>query len=265
MYDKRLKAYLDKIENNQPINYQVFLSLLPEQLNENIQNLDCATLIKPPRYLLDIQDESILDELRHLCIEPKTRVQATLKGDSHKINTSTSFLLAYHQYSDSIHPDTVLCLSKEIYCLFTNKKRALIVENSELFFTKETLFQKLNEIFDSDWSFENTDIIYGAGNQISNKLNSDFLNRYNNVICFFDYDYGGLKIFKAMKNMLGDKAQFLEPNIKLSPYFVKKPLDTDQFMMTLKTSKELGLISLNKLIATNKCFMEQEAILEFKL
>ena len=141
----------------------------------------------------------------------------------------------------------------------------IIVENSELFFAKEVMLNKLNLIFGLNLSLGNTDLLYGSGNQVTNKLNKEFLSQYVSTLCFFDYDLGGIKIFKALKNMLGEKAKFLEPaSDNLKKYFVKRPEKEELYLKALSNAEELGLMSLHSLLLSETAFMEQEAILAFE-
>jgi len=74
-----------------------------------------------------------------------------------------------------------------------------------------------------------------------------------------------LKIFKALKNMIGDKAKFLQPiSDDLDSFFIKKPKDDSQYLKAIDTAEELGLEKLKEIFLSQKCFMEQEAILAFK-
>ena len=126
------------------------------------------------------------------------------------------------------------------------------------------LLDKMNRAFGLNFSLENTDLLYGSGNQVTNQLNQEFLNRYEAILCFFDYDLGGLKIFKALKNMLGKKAKFLEPNPEnLRNYFIKKPENESQYIKALASAEALQLITLHSLLLSETAFMEQEAILAF--
>ena len=279
MFDKRIAKYLQKIELGEAINYPEFLSLLPEELGEEV--LHSASLRKTPKkniFVVEIVDEGLLEKLKLLTVEPENRVDATLQGDSHRTNTSTSYLLAYHQGTVGIHPDTVICDKEKAYFRFQPKRQLVVVENSELFFARQTLFKQMNRAFSdslacalfsgfsSELSFENSDLVFGAGNQISNQYNRHFVDQYDSVLCFFDYDLGGLKIFKAMKNMLGDKAMFLEPDTnRLDHLFVKQPKNQEQYLKALETAEVLGLKTLHQLLLDKKLFMEQEALLALSL
>ena len=120
----------------------------------------------------------------------------------------------------------------------------------------------MNKAFSLSLSFENTDLVFGAGNQISNKHNYVFINQYDSILCFFDYDFGGLKIYKAMQNMIGSKAKFLEPSSdNLNEFFIKKPKTQEQYKKALETANNLGLKKLHSLFESKKSFMEQEALL----
>lgn len=265
MFDKRISKYLVKIENGEAINFAKFLALLPENLQDEIRNHATVTCHKGGLSIVNISCAEIKAQLAQLTIEPKNRVEATTQGNSHKVTTSTSFLLAYHEKSSSIHPETVIISKTETHCLFKPKTQVLIVENAELFFAKTQLFEQLARIFGLQISLENTDLIYGSGNQVTHKLNKSFLSEYQSVLCFFDYDLGGLKIFKALKNMLGNKVTFLEPTSdNMKQYFKKSPANKSQYLKALAQAKALNLMALHSLLLSETAFMEQEAILAFE-
>lgn len=262
MHDKRIGKYLHSIEQSKAINYSKFLALLPEQLREEVKEKTTIDFLSKSAVIVDISCEQLLEKLRSLAIEPSSRIDATLLGDSHKVNTSTSYLLAYHQSSVDVHPDTIISSNDETHLKFQPQKRLVIVENAELFFARETLFAQMNKAFSLSLSFDNTDLVFGAGNQISNKHNYTFINQYESILCFFDYDLGGLKIYKAMRNMVGSKAKFLEPSSdNLTEFFIKKPKTQEQYTKALETANSLGLSKLHSLFESKKSFMEQEALL----
>lgn len=264
MFDKRILKYFDKIQHGKAFNYNVFLSLLPEDLQEEVRDKALVTFQKKSSAIVELSCENIIERIRQLTIEPKDRVAATLQGDSHKIKTSTSYLFVYHQLSNDVTPDTIVCVKNAAHFKFQPKKHLIIIENSELFFAKDFLLSKMNEAFSMSLSFENTDLVFGSGNQIANSYNQCFLTQYDTVLCFFDYDYGGLQIYKALKNMVGDKAKFLEPTSdNLDNFFIKKPKDDNQYLKTIDIAEELGLEKLKEIFLSQKGFMEQEAILAF--
>ena len=265
MYDKRISKYLVKIVNGDAINFATFLTFLPESLREDVKHNATVKPQKGGLSLVEIPCVQLNEQLKLLTKEPNDRVEATTLGDSHKVNTSTSYLLAYHEKSNLIHPDTIVINKDGINCKFKQKQHVIIVENSELFFAKEVMLNKLNLIFGLNLSLENTDLLYGSGNQVTNKLNKEFLSQYVSTLCFFDYDLGGIKIFKALKNMLGETAKFLEPaSDNLKKYFVKRPEKEVQYLKALSNAEELGLMSLYSLLLSETAFMEQEAILAFE-
>ena len=124
-----------------------------------------------------------------------------------------------------------------------------------------------DRVFGLQLSLQHTDLLYGSGNQVTHKLNKSFLSEYQSVICFFDYDLGGLKIFKALKNMLGNKVTFLEPSSNsdnMKQYFKKSPANKSQYIKALAQAKALNLMTLHSLLLSETAFMEQEAILAFE-
>jgi len=184
MFDKRILKYFEKIQQGKAFNYNVFLSLLPECLLEDVRDSALVSFQKKGSAIVDIPCENLIERIRQLTIEPENRVAATLHGDSHKIKTSTSYLFVYHQLSDDVHPDTIVCVQNAAHFKFQPKKHLVIIENSELFFTKDYLLAKMNEIFLMSLSFENTDLVFGSGNQIANSYNQCFLTQYDTVYVF---------------------------------------------------------------------------------
>lgn len=265
MSNKRLASYLDKIANNTPINYQAFLKVLPEGIREDVQLIANLTFLKGNMYRVQIPCDELLSRLKELTIKPTNRSEASILGDSHKEKTSVSFMLAFHEKCHAIHPETIIITRTSVNIQFTPKKQLLIVENSELFFASDILFTQINKIFDLKLTLNDTDLIYGSGNQITHHLNQQFLAQYDSVICFLDYDLGGLTIFTGLKNMLGNTASFLEPPTKkLDKYFVKMPESSEHYFSALKKAQTLGLMKLHSCLLSQKAFMEQEVILAFK-
>ena len=138
MYDKRIGKYLQNIEQSKAIDYSKFLALLPEKLCEEVKNKATINFLGKGSVIVRISCEQLLEKLRSLTIEPSSRIDATLQGDSHKVNTSTSYLLAYHQSTLDVHPDTIISCKGETHLRFQPKKRLVIIENAELFFARET-------------------------------------------------------------------------------------------------------------------------------
>lgn len=262
MHDKRIAKYLKNIEQSKAIDYSKFLALLPEKLREEVRERASIRFLNKGSVVVEIQSKQLMEKLRSLTIEPSTRVDATMLGNSHRVNTSTSYLLAYHQLSLGVYPDVVINNKDGTNFRFQAKSRLVIIENSELFFARDKLFSQMNKAFSLSLSFENSDLIFGAGNQISNKYNHAFVDQYESILCFFDYDVGGLKIYKAMQNMVGSKAKFLEPcSGNLDEFFLKKPKNQDQYKKALEAAKDLGLSKLYLLFESKRSFMEQEALL----
>ena len=262
MFDRRIKKYLNKLESGEAFNYSAFLSLLPEQLKEAVRGHATVNFIKKDLANVEISCDELQKRLYELTIVPDDRVSATLLGNSHKVKTSTSYLFVYHQECAGVHPDTIVSNEDDVHLCFKPKKQVVIVENSELFFSKNVLFTQMNKAFSLSLSFDNTDLIFGSGNHVSNQYNQKLLNQYDSVLCFFDYDLGGLTIFKAIKNMMGDKASLVEPQLnKLDHFFVKRPNNAEQYKKALNAALELGLKELYKTLLAKNAFMEQEAIL----
>ena len=81
-------------------------------------------------------------------------------------------------------------------------KEALLLENRQLFLNsaKTVAFLQRHSPFIS----ENFDIIFSAGNEISNSLHRGFLSHYQRLYCCFDFDLGGLMTAINLMRLLPD-------------------------------------------------------------
>lgn len=79
---------------------------------------------------------------------------------------------------------------------------ALLLENRQLFLdsAKTLAFLQHHSPFASD----NFDIIFSAGNEISNTLHRAFLAQYQRLYCCFDFDLGGVSTASNLMRLLPD-------------------------------------------------------------
>lgn len=81
-------------------------------------------------------------------------------------------------------------------------KEALLLENRQLFLNSGKTVAFLQR--HSPFSSENFDIIFSAGNEISNSLHQGFLSQYQRLYCCFDFDLGGLMTASNLMRLLPD-------------------------------------------------------------
>ena len=264
----RLAQYLTQIHNGELINYAVFKKTLPKDAQ-----IDHHLIFKPQKQAVgknkykdkvDILDQQRFDQLlKQAGMPAQNRVEAAQKGDSHQVATSYSFLLVYHNHLPDVRPEVVLLHADQLSQTFKPKKQLLIIENEENFFCYQQLLPLLGDFYGQPLDLSHCDIVFGAGNQINKGLNLCFLDQYHSVLCAFDFDFGGLGMFKTLQQRLGKHAAFLMPS-DFSPWldgFKKPPKDPDQWLAAMTLANELGFDALAATFKHTRYFMEQEILL----
>jgi hypothetical protein len=257
-----LQTYLSKIASHIPINYQEFKKKLPANIL-----LDHHLYFKPQKSsnglsLVTVLNQNLFESL--IAAKPKTRKEAADNGDSHQTTTSFSHLLVYHEGLLDDRPDTVLIDDRRIVQVFESKPQLLVIENEENFFCYKSMLPILSSFYGHTLNFTNTDIVWGAGNRINKGLNKRFIEQYDTVLCAFDYDFGGLVIFKTLQaNHLGI-TEFLMPSdfTTYLPMFNKSPNQGEHWVKALTLADELGFLALKAAFnRSHNQFMEQESLL----
>lgn len=258
-----LNQYLLHIKNNQPINFERFVTLLPREVKADWHRLFESKKLAVKKYRVTVLDAVAFSQLLADSAPVETRVAAAKQGDSHKVGTSCSFLLVYHASLPDARPDVVLINDEEILQSFTAKKQLLIIENEENFFRYREMLPLLSALSGTPLDLTYCDIVLGGGNQITKKLNFAFFEQYHSVFCAFDLDVGGLHMFDTLQKRLGERVRLLMPTnfSAYSGYFVKKPDSNEQWQKALDLSLRLGFVELYRVFARERRFMEQETLL----
>ncbi|NOQ94790.1 MAG: hypothetical protein GQ547_09185 [Methylophaga sp.] len=257
-----LKYYLGKIKEGKPINFTRFISLLPSAYSKQKRELFDATLQSPQKWLISCSPE-VLDKLEQLAKKPINRLEATVMGDSHRVSVSSGFLLVYHQGLNDNRPDVVYLEQENYLQGFEPKKRLLIVENEENFFLP-TLMLKLAGLFTKQTiDLSNTDIVLGSGLRATSKLALVWYRQYSHILCAFDYDLAGLKMYKTLKTHIDDRVNFLQPQDykQYGAYFKMKPKSHQQLIDFIVMAEQLGFLELSETVKKQRKFMEQEMLL----
>lgn len=208
----RLSGYLAKVAAGKPVNYRAFAKQLDSAgiSERQLRALFNAELIAPDRYRVEILDRSAFSELQDRFGELQLgdRISAAAAGNSHRARVSGACLLLRRQSVS--HPQVVLFERGRWCCPVEPAARAVLVENLENFLALE---QTLALLPACGWEVsEPVDLLYAAGNQITQALLQPFLARYQELHCLFDPDPGGIRMFRTLHQHLPQRSmRFLYP------------------------------------------------------
>lgn len=208
----RLSDYLEKVAAGKAVNYSAFARQLERAgISERQRRaLFRVELIAPDRYRVEILDRSAFSELqdRFGAHRLADRISAAAAGNSHRVSVSGACLLLRRQAVP--HPQVVLFSEGRWSCPVEPAMRALLVENLENFLALE---QTLALLPACGWEVsEPVDLLYAAGNQITQTLLQPFLARYQELHCLFDPDPGGIRMFRTLHQHLPQRSmRFLYP------------------------------------------------------
>lgn len=278
-----LHQYLLAIKDNKAINLTRFIALLPAEYQQHWRNVFSAMkTVSKNKYVLSVIDDVIFKQLLQSTMPSSNRVDAAKQGDSHQYNTSMSFLLVYpnidiqHSVANSSDinsqtpvnnqrkPPVVVVSDRTGFTMdFKNQKTLIIIENQENFFRYNAFLPKLLDID------TRVDIAFGQGNSATNSLNASFFSQYNQILCCFDYDLGGLTMFSSLTNLLaGKKVNFILPSTTclhddnfINSHFKKAPKEIEHWHKAIALAEQFGFADLAQAFTRSKKFMEQEVFL----
>lgn len=190
---------LQKIKAGSQVNYEVFRnSLLKYGYSLGaLSRIFKATMVAPKKYDVAIEDDAAFSELleRFTPSAIGGRVGSALDGDSHKSNVSGSLLVARNEADN--HPVVVVATGDSVTCPRGIRKFALIVENLENFLQLRATLDLATQC--TGIARDDFEVIFGSGNQVTNKLNIPFFSAFERVYCLFDVDVGGMRMFFTLK------------------------------------------------------------------
>lgn len=258
-----LKANLARIQAGTPINYRQFLKQLPADLAQRHSRLFRSEKVANNLWLVTCLDDSVLAALEARATTPVSRRGAAGQGDSHRARVTTGFVLVMHDQLPDARPEVVKLSLGQCLQSFTSKRQVLVVENEENFAHCDTMLDFAAQCTGAAVSLANTDLVLGAGNRITSELSVNWLSRYDQVLCGFDYDLGGLRMFRTLRQRLGDKAVFVQPAHwpDWHSQFIKTPATTERLLKAIELAESLELTSLATAFRQTRHFMEQEMIL----
>lgn len=203
----RLANYLKKIEREEPLNLGVFKKLL-EQLNlgvaHEIEHIR-ARKVQGDDYLIEyIPDSLALALQRYQLANSESRVSASRQNLSHRVRVSGSLLTLR---TGTHHPHVVIFSRTEPWqSPVSHSRYAVVIENLENFLAIEATIAFLQDFCltgtPTKRLVEDTDFIWGGGNQIANQLHSDYLEQYDHIDLLLDFDLGGFTIAANLLHLL---------------------------------------------------------------
>ncbi|WP_165856289.1 hypothetical protein [Marinobacter sp. JSM 1782161] len=259
-----LEKYLAAIREGRPINFEAFRKLLPASIAGRWSRHFDVERVSQQRWRVRIVDTSVAAELEQLARVPGTRREAALQGDSHRRETATAFVLVYHEALIDPRPDVVCLNAGRCHLGFAPKATALVVENEDNFAQARQMLAFAASCLGEPLALDCCDVVLGGGNRVLRAPVMDWLAGYDRVLCAFDYDLGGLKMFQALRERLGDRAHFLQPPdwTLYHAGFCKTPGSPQRLIEAIERAGALGFTGLAERFRETRQFMEQEIILD---
>ncbi|WP_040890097.1 hypothetical protein [Vibrio ezurae] len=252
----KLNRYLNKISQGGMINLEHFLKSLPFSDINEWRKIYRATRFKNG-YQMEILDE----ERHHALFEPEVsnRVEASNLGRSHDFPSNFAHVLVLNLSTKSQIPFVVVSDSNgyKTHGKLIGK-RAVLIENIENFYR----YREFLELIGHSLLAENSDIIFGAGNQICDYLNRPFLSTYDEIYCAQDVELGGLTVYGTLKKSF-PQCEWLAPVDwdLFQNKFKLKPKNAVHLAKAIELARNLGLDSEADLMNKTRLFLEQEALL----
>jgi hypothetical protein len=258
--------YFKKIENHEPINFDVFAKLLNEEgvNSETILNIFSANKIgRSNSYQVNIKNRESFNKLsvRFPECSISDRISAAEAGNSHRHPVSKAMLVLWPYQSE--HPVVVLNSADHINTPVKLSQNLIIMENQENFVRREAMLNFLMKEIPG-FNDDQLDVVFASGNAITNKLNKAFFNHYSRIDCLLDLDIGGLEIFQSLDRLTQHPAlNFLLPNCVESLLSKYGMILKDHHLPRLRKLAENcpKLDRAFRLIAKNQKMLEQEIYL----
>lgn len=202
-----MKKFFDNVDNKKPINFKRYIEKFKEK-GIAIEKMFVPVLVKHPLYILtptNHEEYATLKTKMNVHIEKTDRASYAVHGDSHLTSVSYAFLLVKESINATIK--TVFFNKGEIHQTepLSLKKKAIIIENLENFGNTLANFEHIN-IDLNEYS-----VIFGSGNTITNTMFNDFLMSFDEILCLFDIDAGGLQMFNTLDKRY-PHCQFIYPD-----------------------------------------------------
>ncbi len=263
---KQLSSILKKIDEGIAVNLQTFLKTI-ERVGLNTSEIKNSLMLERSKgdlYYVSFKDFAIREQLHKVALnKDQTHISASLQNNSHSYNVDCSFILARrlfdHPYVITFNEDGQYYSPENDIC-----SRLLVIENLSCFMNieKSIKFLQSNCGYSPDI---NSCIVFGAGNQINNKLHDSFLKSFDQVFLFLDVDVGGLKIAKTIASICKSSVRFIIPsNIEDRLREVEVGLNENQREYVFATGNNTPFLAdiCSVMLKTNKSIEQQSFIYE---
>lgn len=259
-----LKPFIDKIEDDKPINLIRFYNLV-DKLNlsrpRKAEDVE-ARLVKGNLYNVTYIDKALLCQLESIAnVDCESRICASLQNNSHATKVSGSFIVIRSGFE---LPEVVMIDDTgQFKDAKTELSQALIIENRQNFIDVEqtVTFLETQTAFKMNTG---TTVIFSEGNQITNTLHKEYLFQFKRLYLCMDFDLGGLRIADTLMSLLPDKEiTFLVPGdiaSRLDSIVQIKPAEYIDDVIKIGLKNPL-LMSFAKLIKEKRKVLEQEGYL----
>lgn len=255
-----MHRYLDTILNNKHINVSAFFKACEKKgisrntVREvfNIKLCDCGARNK---YFLTIRDKDLYAShfSRFHDHDDDAKVKASLHGSSKTAKSACGALVYREHYQD---PVGTSLLFQDNTCLQMPSKtdRLLIVENANN-------FVKLSPDSVPNIDLDVTPIIWGRGTDITGIQYLDLLQQYKSIVCFFDYDLGGLRTYASLYQHLGARLSFyIHPQLERSLESYGTSLTQSQYISIQNVWVDESSKQVADTLLTHKKWLEQEVL-----
>jgi len=255
-----LFPYLVAISRGRPINAHRFSALLDAK-KIAMSLLGSAVYQKKNKYLFNVENKELFEQLLSKTSPPKSRYHATKQGDSHRHPTHCSYLPAKNSANDK----EVICIAcepsnaKVEKSKFSSSTPIILIENSDCFtFSDDFLLaMELDELLDKAL------IILSSGNAITHKQSMRWLSSFDTVYYCPDYDLAGITIYETLCRHLSKHPTFVVPtNLAVYQQYCFKPKKPQKLLKAIEKVDDLGLPEqLKALFLQGRGFLEQEIFL----
>lgn len=266
-------SYLTKINEGKPINMEAFRKALPDDVRENLYAYFYVEPYSAKLSRVQFMSTGMAEKLMNRFSPSSSRIDAAMKGDSHRHGVEACYLLMYQESGNGYAPyapEVVVMAENRVY--FNGhpfKSQALIVENEENFFHYRKMLEYASMCQEREISLNNTDVILAGGNRVTKAVTANWIgSTYSRVICALDYDPGGLLIYKSLLKAI-PHAEFAQPSDwrAFEGFFRSSPVSSPVLCNAEQDARTLGFVGLADAFHNTRHFMEQETILseEFTL
>lgn len=255
-----LFPYLVAISNKRLINAHRFSTLLDAK-KISMSQLGSAVYHKKNKYIFNVENIELFEQLLSNSVLPKSRHHATKQGDSHRHPTYCSYLPVKNSAKDN----ELICIACEpsnasIKNLkFSSNTPIILIENSDCFtFSDDFLLaMELDELLGEAL------IVLSSGNAITHKESMQWLSSFESIYYCPDYDLAGITIYETLSRHLDKPPIFVAPsNLVTYQQYCFKPKKPQNLIKAIEKVDELKLPEqLKALFSQGLGFLEQEIFL----